>query len=249
MERAAGARRRSRRQRAFRRWWHRWGLLVAIGTVAALLLWAVLPGRKEEVLEAETMPPAAVKTEASSAPTKPMDPENFQWPFNTMSADWGGEDLEGFTLYEIPADYKRTGGTLPEVVQVYTYCLCRDYEVDFCTVLAVIEVESGYQWQASSGTAVGYMQISPKWHQERMERLGFADVMNPYWNIKTGIDYLAELLGRYDGNYSKALTAYCWGPSGAYDTFFRKGVEGSEYSQEVQERAEQIRKQLGGGGA
>lgn len=44
--------------------------------------------------------------------------------FDTMSADWGGEE-DGFVLYEIPEEYSRTGGYFPEKMQVYTYCVCK----------------------------------------------------------------------------------------------------------------------------
>lgn len=33
--------------------------------------------------------------------------------FDTMSADWGGEE-DGFVLYEIPEEYSRTGGYFPD---------------------------------------------------------------------------------------------------------------------------------------
>lgn len=250
-----------KRQREFRRWWHRWGLLVQAGGVVLLILCLVLAiaaggaGPKEEgtrpdVWEAGTV--TTVEPMTTQAPTTDpsptLAPENYQWPFNTLSADWGGDDVAGFTFYEIPAEYARTGGLLPEVVQVYTYCLCRDYGVDYYTVLGMIEVESSYKWDASSGRAWGYMQIAPGWHEERMARLGFTDILNPYQNIGTGIDYLAELLARYDGDYNKALTAYCWGPSGAYDNFFSKGLAGSNYSQNVLEAAQTIKERLGGDG-
>ncbi len=64
--------------------------------------------------------------------------------FEAMSKDWGIEDVEGFAYYEIPEAYQNAGGYLPKEVQVYIYCLCRDYEVSFPLVLALIEKESGY---------------------------------------------------------------------------------------------------------
>ena len=50
--------------------------------------------------------------------------------FDTMSADWGGEE-DGFVLYEIPEEYSRTGGYFPEKMQVYTYCVCKQYGVRY----------------------------------------------------------------------------------------------------------------------
>lgn len=50
--------------------------------------------------------------------------------FDTMSADWGGEE-DGFVFYEIPEEYSRTGGYFPEKMQVYTYCVCKQYGVRY----------------------------------------------------------------------------------------------------------------------
>lgn len=55
------------------------------------------------------------------------DPDNYIYPYNTMSADWGGEIYEdGFRFYEIPEEYAREGGCFPEVVQVYLWSLCKE---------------------------------------------------------------------------------------------------------------------------
>lgn len=65
--------------------------------------------------------------------------------FDTMSADWGGEE-DGFVFYEIPEEYSRTGGYFPEKMQVYTYCVCKQYGVRYDLVVALIEKESGYKF-------------------------------------------------------------------------------------------------------
>lgn len=215
---------------------------VAVLCAAALITAAHGLGKEQNAVAITTQPePAQVETQKQEQYLPQYrDPLNYEYPFNTMSADWGAEDVEGFTLYEIPEEYRRTGGALPEVVQVYTYCLCRENGVDFATVLAMIEVESGYKWNAESGVAYGYLQIVPEYHAERMERLHVGDILNPYGNIRTGIDYMKELLDKYGGSYGKALTAYHYGPTGAQREFFSKGAENSSYSERVAEIAERI---------
>lgn len=173
-------------------------------------------------------------------------PEEDRDPFGSMSKDWGADNVEGFTFYELPEDFKQSGGMLPEAVQVYTFCLCRKNNVEFEKVLAVIETESGYRWDAESSVAYGYMQIVPDCHYDRMERLGVYDIKDPYQNIQIGIDYIAEMLKRYDGDYKKALTAYRWGATGAYRGYFSKGQESCEYADTVMERAGRIKEQLEG---
>lgn len=187
----------------------------------------------------------AVKQEPEETVIKEK-PEKDRGPFGSMSQDWGIDDVEGFTFYELPEDFKQSGGELPEAVQVYIYCLCRQNNVDFEKVLAVIETESGYRWDAESSAAYGYMQIVPDCHYDRMERLGVNDIKDPYQNIKTGIDYLAELLKKYDGDYKKALTAYRWGATGAYRDYFSKGQKSCAYADTVMERAGRIKKAVGG---
>lgn len=105
--------------------------------------------------------------------------------FDTMSADWGGEE-DGFVLYEIPEEYSRTGGYFPEKMQVYTYCVCKQYGVRYDLVVALIEKESGYKFDkvGDDGHSIGYMQIYEECHRDRMERLNVTDLTNPWENVK-----------------------------------------------------------------
>lgn len=83
------------------------------------------------------------------------------------------------------------------------------YGLDPEIVKALIEIESGGDPYAvgDSGESIGLMQIQPKWHGERMARLGVTDLMDPYQNVLTGCDILAEKLAEY-GNLHDALSAY-----------------------------------------
>lgn len=172
------------------------------------------------------------------------DPDNDIYPYNTVSRDWGAGDLDGFTYYTIPEEYKLYGGCLPEITQIYTYCTCKNYGIDYATILAMIETESGYQWDVTAGDATGYMQIIPEYHKERMEKIGIQNIDNPYQNIRTGIDCMAELLKQYQGNYRKALTAYKYGPTGAEKKYFSKKEYTCEYAETVLEKANRIKEQL-----
>lgn len=61
---------------------------------------------------------------------------------------------------------------------------------------------------------IGYMQVNPKWQDERMERLGIYDLTDGYGNILVGTDYLVELCRKY-GDISLALVAYNKGEDAA----------------------------------
>lgn len=120
--------------------------------------------------------------------------------------------------------------------------LCADYVIPVELVLAMIEVESSYQADAISPVgAKGLMQIIPEYHEDRMIKLNCTDLFNPYQNVTVGMDFLSELIEKYDGNLHKALTAYNHGQKGANDKFFGQGTYQTEYSLKVLETAEKIK--------
>ena len=120
--------------------------------------------------------------------------------------------------------------------------LCADYVIPVELVLAVIEVESNYKVDAvSRAGAKGLMQVIPESHEDRMIKLNCTDLFDPYQNVVVGMDYLSELIDKYDGNLHKTLTAYHHGPKGASDKFFGQGTYQSEYSLKVFETAEKIK--------
>ena len=87
--------------------------------------------------------------------------------------------------------------------------LCADYEIPVELALAVIETESSYEADAVSPVgAKGLMQIIPEFHEDRMNRLNCTDLFDPKQNVTVGMDFLSELIEKYDGNLHKALTAY-----------------------------------------
>lgn len=165
--------------------------------------------------------------------------------FDTMSEDWSADDVEGFQFYEIPEEYQRTGGYMPEKMQIYTYIVCKNYGVRYELVIALIERESGYVFDkvGDDGHSMGYMQIYEDYHEERMERLNCTDLMNPYQNILVGVDYLAELIDKY-GTQQDALTAYNYGQTGAYRHMWSKGIYVYDYNSTIMKRAKEIEEVL-----
>lgn len=165
--------------------------------------------------------------------------------FDTMSEDWGADDVEGFQFYEIPEEYQRTGGYMPEKMQIYTYIVCKNYGVRYELVIALIERESGYVFDkvGDDGHSMGYMQIYEDYHEERMEGLNCTDLMNPYQNILVGVDYLAELIDKY-GTQQDALTAYNYGQTGAYRHMWSKGIYVYDYNSTIMKRAKEIEEVL-----
>ena len=95
-------------------------------------------------------------------------------------------------------------------VQLEIEAMCAARDIDVAVIVAMIYHESRYDEKAigDNGKAFGLMQIQPRWHEERIKRLGVTDLLDGAQNVLVGIDYLDELLNIYNGDYSKALTAY-----------------------------------------
>lgn len=157
--------------------------------------------------------------------------------FDTMSEDWGSDDLEGFVFYDLPEKYADKG-YFPEKMQIYTRCLCKQNDVPYALVLAIIEYESGYEFDKTgdNGNSKGYMQIYEKWHTDRMQKLNCTDLMNPYQNVKVGIDFLSYLLKKY-GTVQDALAAYNYGERGAREHLWNNGVYVYSYNTAIMQRS------------
>lgn len=73
----------------------------------------------------------------------------YEYPYNTMSQDWSGDQVEGFYYHEITEECKKAGGQFPVIMQVYTYIICEQNDVDYEMVFALIERESKCVWNAA----------------------------------------------------------------------------------------------------
>ena len=109
------------------------------------------------------------------------------------------------TYFNVPLD---------KSLQDYIFEICASYDIDPTLVMAVIKKESGFNAGAKGdgGRSLGLMQIQPRWHQARMDRLGCPDLLNPYHNVTVGTDLLAEL-SRSGKSVEWVLMAYNGGAS------------------------------------
>jgi soluble lytic murein transglycosylase-like protein len=72
---------------------------------------------------------------------------------------------------------------------------------------AIAFYESSYRPEAVNGSCTGLMQIDPKWHQDRMDKLGVTDLFDARSNLLVAADYLVELFDRY-GDIATVLMIY-----------------------------------------
>lgn len=117
---------------------------------------------------------------------------------------------------------------------------CMEYgeEYGICPelLMAMVETESGGNPKAENGGCIGLMQISERWHRDRMERLGVTDIYDERGNILIGTDYLMELAGRY-GDVSYALDIYNGNSKAEYN--FENGII-SPYAEKILERSAEL---------
>lgn len=105
-------------------------------------------------------------------------------------------------------------------------------------LMAMIERESNGDAGASNNAGdTGLLQVNPRWHRGRMERLGVTDLYDPYANILVAADYLAELFQK-DSDLYLVLMEYNMGP-GKAESLYSRGIY-SDYAIEVAERAYEL---------
>ena len=195
-----------------------------------------------------TQEPTTYPEETEEPVERYIDPNNDVYPYSLMSTDWVKDAYEeGFVYYQIPRAYVIEGGMFPEVAQAYLWCICKDAGVDYYTVLALIERESGYRYDCTgdSGRSKGLMQIQERWHTGRMEALGVDDLYNPYSNMRVGVDFLKEIQNKYADSSGDAcvLMVYNMGASGA-SKLWAEDIYSTAYTEQILQRAEEIKQEL-----
>lgn len=84
--------------------------------------------------------------------------------------------------------------------EVYELALKVSEEYPICPELltAMAFYESSYNPMAKNGSCMGLMQISEKWHKDRMKRLGVDYIYDPLGNMRLAADYIMELEELWD---------------------------------------------------
>ena len=125
-----------------------------------------------------------------------------------------------------------------EEYQVYAEEIGEQYNICPELIMAIIERESSGQADAVNGSCKGLMQVSERWHCDRMEKLGVTDLYDPYSNILVGTDYLVDLIERYE-ELPMVLMTY----NGSSDAAERmESGNFTEYATGIIERAEDLEK-------
>lgn len=156
---------------------------------------------------------------AKYAPTQATTEMDVEQPADTT------EETPSVALYDVPLDAE---------LQLHIIEQAEAHGIDPAIIMAMAYRESGYNANAigDGGDSFGLLQIQPRWHYARMERLGCTDLLDPFQNVTVAVDYLAEQVDRYDGDVAKALVAYNQGSF--YETI-------TNYALAVLDMAEELR--------
>lgn len=127
--------------------------------------------------------------------------------------------------------------------EIIGYCDDIGEQYGICSELlqAMIERESTGNPLAVNGGCIGLLQISERWHLDRMERLGVDDLFDPYSNILVGADYLMELAEKH-GDVALTLDVYNGNSKAFYNN--ENGII-SSYAKGILERSEELERERG----
>lgn len=141
-------------------------------------------------------------------------------------------------------------GSLPlqaqamEADEVYALAQEAGEEYGICPefLQAVAWQESRYDPEVSSGGCEGLLQVAGRWHGDRMERLGVADLYDPAGNMAVAADYLAELFARYE---DPGMVLMVYNGDSRAEHYWKTGEGLSDYAQSVLELSENLEREHG----
>ena len=175
--------------------------------IASYILWAAAivtvasaKGCVESVPESETPAPVVEVMTVECPPAMLLTVDESTEAEEKVAT----EPESPFYREDIPLDYDTQG---------LLYEACGETGIRYELALAVIWKETTFRnVVGDGGESYGYMQVQPRWHADRMAKLGATDLMDPLSNFRVGCDFLAELLEKYE--LPQALTTYNTGSPG-----------------------------------
>jgi len=136
-------------------------------------------------------------------------------------------------IYDIP---------LSEELQEFTYQLCKENNLDYELVLAMMDQESDYREDVISPTNdFGIMQINAVNHDWLSETLNIDDFLDAKQNIAAGLFMLKDLTTRYE-DLHQVLMAYNHGEYGAQKKW-EEGIFETTYSRGIIQRKNELKEE------
>ena len=195
----------------------------------------------QKQIEPEVFPyekPTETIEETQTEPQPEIEPEKIP------TVQEPTEETEATEETEIPIEeVKYFDVPLSHELQDFIFAECDKHNIAPAIIIAMIERESSFRAHVvgDNGTSFGLMQIKEKYQKERMKRLGCTDLLNPFENVKVGIDIVAELKEKKP-DLLWVLMAYNGGQSYANKRY--KTGKFSNYALGVVERAAELEESI-----
>lgn len=204
-------------------------LCMLIGIFIGYLLWGFIP---------------------ASAAVKPEPGTDIQYAFYIPNLD--DSEVTVITtepvMEETEADVQEAfyiSCRMPYEQQEYLYNLCKKYDLDYCLVMALIELESSFNPKAVSSTNdYGLMQINKCNHSSLKKTLGISDFMDPYQNMEAGCYMLSEIQKSVGKEPALILMSYNMGTETAKKKW-NNGTRSTSYTRHILSTYEQYKAELG----
>lgn len=196
---------------------------VALGLIFGLCHWKSVMGRTPQLYQVE---PVKYKTLQYVAVEDP-EPMPAPLPVTVETTDepsWFIDPDIPMEVQEAAQKYGELYGLSPEFLEAVAYA------------------ESRYDPEAVNGGCLGLMQISTRWHIDRMERLGVTDIFDLDGNMAVGADYLAELFATYED--AGAVLMYYNGDANA-EAYLNGSARLSGYASGILAMAEELEEKHG----
>ena len=223
--------------------------LKTAAAIAAVIAIATAQVYAEEWLkvqtEAQVVSVSAVHTEKDGYKKEPPEivivpaVNNFKTVIETAQAvgatvEAVTETVESPVYYDIPLDREQQ-----DIVRE----ISEEYGVPFELVLAVMQVESGFDVDAiGGGNCYGIMQIHQINHPALESQLGIKDWLSLSDNTRAGCYMLGKLLDKYQDE-TRALMSYNMG-EGAAKKAWNAGTRSTGYTQKVQSAKQSLTEQV-----
>lgn len=189
-------------------------VFVAVMTIVSLCSFMIVPQAK--VQEQETTTQQETTTEQPTTTDIEVEIETVSEPV--------------YKLCDIP---------LEQDLQIWLIDYCKELHISPYLIMAMCERESQYNADAigDNGRSFGLMQIQQRWHQDRMDKLGCDNLLDPRQNIMVGIDILLELHSKCE-DVAWILMAYNGGEAYANKNYNAGNI--SEYARYIMTRTEEM---------
>lgn len=198
-----------------------------LGGILGLVAIHQQPIQKQKEIEAIKQYSVTIVHEQTDV-VDPLDVEEY-WRYTEAKQQYEAEKY--IQMRDAGMKLMEMGIEIPP--QVVEYCANAGelYDISPEFLEAICWVESNCDPDAVNGSCKGIMQVSDRWHYDRMERLGVTSIFDEEGNILVATDYLRELFDTYGCDDALVLMVYN-GDSKA-DDFANGKVEMSEYAKKV----------------